>query len=129
MPSETPAAFLIEPFISADTLALGADAEGRPILKHTAVNSFLQVTLSVFGLEGEMHALTPTALVGEHAMRTFSDKYGTGATSSVTPIPPELASADVVEVRRSPGFHRGALVTGARRRALCPCKEGGERAR
>ena len=101
MPSETPRAYLIEPFICSDVLDVMIDEQGMRRLQHTPVSGFLEVTIGLFGVAGDMHAMCPSVTVKSGSVLSLVEKFQSGAGINLTPPPADLVQEAVIQVRSS----------------------------
>jgi hypothetical protein len=70
-----------------------------PVLRRENVTGFVEVSIGVYGIAGDMQAMTPTLTLKKGGLLTLEEKYGTGVGSLLTPPPPQIVQAEVVEVR------------------------------
>ncbi|KAK9846551.1 hypothetical protein WJX81_006432 [Elliptochloris bilobata] len=86
MPTTPPAAFLVEPFILADSLEVAPGENGALRVRWTGRSRWLEVNIGLVGEAGAMRALTPTVFVPLQG----------GERLRLTPPPEEAVPAEVL---------------------------------
>ena len=99
LPPAPPAAWLLEPFIETDAISMVRDPEtGDTSIAWAGNSRWVEVTVAVWGREGEMRALSPSVTVREMgAVLSLEEKFQGGTGINLTPPPEDICSAEVIE--------------------------------
>lgn len=82
-------------------------------------SGLVEVTIGVYGVAGEMVAMTPSMTLKNGAVLSLGEKFATGGGVSLTPPPPDIVPEDSVQVCQ-PKF-RCCNTTSDKRFRLCLC--------
>jgi len=86
-PGASQSAYILEPFITTDILAL---KENR--ILHTPLTGWLEITVGVLESVGTYHAMNPSLTVSENHVLNVEEKFQGGTGVNITPPPPFLIS-------------------------------------
>ena len=91
MPHEIPEYLVFERFMATDILRVRNNA-----LKHTRKSGFVEITVGVVELNGNIHALNPSITVAEGEVLSLEEKFQGGTGVNLTPPPPSIMKPDIV---------------------------------
>ncbi len=92
LPQSMPARFRLERFIETDVVRIK-----NKKLKHLSVSGWVELTIGVCGVRGQMKAFNPSLTVTEGEVLSVEEKFQGGTGINLTPPPSKIMKADVVE--------------------------------
>ena len=96
MPLVSPPRLLFEPFIETDKVRV----VGQELRVHER-SGWIEVTVGVLEREGVLKALSPSITVAEGVVLSVEEKFQGGTGVNLTPPPPDILSARVVQQVRT----------------------------
>jgi D-alanine-D-alanine ligase-like ATP-grasp enzyme len=96
MPLLVPPRLLFEPFIETDKVRV----VGQELRVHER-SGWIEVTVGVLAREGVLKALSPSITVAEGVVLSVEEKFQGGTGVNLTPPPPDILSARVVQQVRT----------------------------
>uniref|UniRef100_A0A7S3UDD3 ATP-grasp domain-containing protein n=1 Tax=Picocystis salinarum TaxID=88271 RepID=A0A7S3UDD3_9CHLO len=92
MPLPPPSALLFEPFISSRRIVVCQQkSRGGEQLQCVGDSEWVEITVGVVGVKGNMHAFNPSITVAESAVLSLEEKFQGGTGINLTPPPPIVA--------------------------------------
>lgn len=85
--------YIIEEYIRVDKISI---THGK--LFYQPQNGWIELTIGLIEKEGMPHALSPSITIAEGAVLSLEEKFQGGTGINITPPPPEIVSAEQIEI-------------------------------
>lgn len=101
MPNPPPEFVMFEPFVETDDIIISSKSVGGGRTRHLTwkgQREWVEVTVGVMGLKGDMHSLSPSITVKETgAILSLEEKFQGGTGVNLTPPPTKIISNDALQ--------------------------------